>query len=296
MPKVAYGARPEAVNQSARHVLFVEGNDERSFDPAVLQTFFQAHRLGSLQVRPLRGSFHVRAAAEALHPGHPTYYFLIDRDHHDDTTVAQLWRDFPDPAKCNLLMWRRKELESYFIIPEYLAKSRWCPKSADEITQVLLKEARRRIWLDLANHVIVAVREDLKKNWIETFDAVTGFETYDKALDQLKRRSEFTKKKKADARTLDPSRIEARLDEACKLFLGGDKLEAGRGHWMERMNGKHLFRQIIPPCFEVRDNAGRKLGGKDKEIAVVEDLLRLPLSEQPRDFQELHRLIAAVMR
>lgn len=222
MPKVAYGARLDAVYQSAGHVLFVEGDDERSFDPSVLQMFFQTHRLGSLQVRPLRGSFHVRAAAEALHPGHPSYYFLI--------------------------------------------------------------------------HVIVSVREDLKKNWIETFDAVTGFETYDKALEQLKRRSEFSKKKKADARALDPTRLEARLEDACDLFLAGDKLEAGRGCWMERMNGKLLFRQIIPPCFEVRDNAGRKLGGKDKEIAVVEDLLRLPLSEQPPDFQELHRLMTTAMR
>lgn len=296
MITTVHGVPPQAVRQTAEYVLFVEGDDDQSFDPTVLRTFFQANGLWKLRVRPLRGCFHVRAAAEALHPGHPTYYFLIDRDHNDEATVEQLWKDFPNPAKCNLLMWRRKEIESYFIIPEYLAKSRWCTKSADEITQTLVKEARRRIWLDLANHVIVSIREDLKQSWIKAFDSESGFETYDKALEQLKGRSEFTKKKKADARTLGSAHIEDRLERARKLFLGGDKLEAGRGHWMERMNGKHLFRHIIPPCFEVRDNENRKLGGKEKEVAVVKDLLGIRLSEQPRDFQELHRLITAAMR
>lgn len=89
----------EAIRQSAQHVLFVEGQPG-SIDQEAMQTF-----LGDLvDIQPLGPAFHVGNAAQALHLFHPTYYFLIDRDHHSDADVQRSWDRFPDPATHNLLI------------------------------------------------------------------------------------------------------------------------------------------------------------------------------------------------
>lgn len=111
----------QAIHRAAGHTLFVEGK----FDADVLNEFFKAHPLGDnlLHVEPFGPSFSIRAAAEALHRHHREYYFLIDRDHCDDAEVARSWENFPGPATKNILVWRRRELENYFLIPEYLLRS-----------------------------------------------------------------------------------------------------------------------------------------------------------------------------
>jgi len=77
-----------------------------------------------IRIRPLGPSYSVKSVAEALHPFHPTYYFLIDRDyHHNDDFVGRCWDNFPDPATHNLLVWRYREIENYFLEPDYLAYS-----------------------------------------------------------------------------------------------------------------------------------------------------------------------------
>jgi hypothetical protein len=58
--------------------------------------------------------------AHALYQYHHDYYFLIDRDHHNDEEIEQYWEKFPDESTDNPLIWRRREIENYFLIPEYL--------------------------------------------------------------------------------------------------------------------------------------------------------------------------------
>ena len=55
-----------------------------------------------------------------MYPHHPTYYFLIDRDHHDIDFINRSWYNFPDPNTHNLLIWRKREIENYFLEPNWL--------------------------------------------------------------------------------------------------------------------------------------------------------------------------------
>ena len=112
---------PEEVRFAAGHVLFVEGRGDDAIDPTVLRVL-----LGNqLRIEPLGASFSVTSVAEALHQFHPNYYFLVDRDHHDCDFVEQCWSNFPDAGTRNLLVWRRREIENYFLDPDYLARSKY---------------------------------------------------------------------------------------------------------------------------------------------------------------------------
>ena len=89
----AQAGLPEAaVEQRSGHKLFIEGQEE-SFDRTVMEELLRDQ---GVVVKPLGPCRHVREAATALHVNEPTYYFLIDRDYHDDS------RDFgPVPrASC----------------------------------------------------------------------------------------------------------------------------------------------------------------------------------------------------
>ncbi len=125
---VKRGIRPEEVRLQGQHVLFVEGEGGDSVDPTVLNELFEQR----IRIEPLGSSYFVRSVAEALFSCHPTYYFLIDRDHYADEYVDRCWNSFPDPEKHNLLVWRRREIENYFLEPEYLGKSRQSAKSSSK--------------------------------------------------------------------------------------------------------------------------------------------------------------------
>lgn len=155
--RVNKGIRAEEVRLQGQHVLFVEGSDEESVDPKVLNELFS----NRIRIEPLGPSFSVRSVAEALQPYHPTYYFLIDRDHYDDSFIDKCWSNFPNPATNNLLVWRRREIENYFLDPEYLLQSKFCKVSQVHLENSILQFANDRLFLDIANHVIIHIREDM---------------------------------------------------------------------------------------------------------------------------------------
>lgn len=145
--------RADEVRLGAQHVLFVEGKDQNSVDPKTLSTLLP----DEIRVEPLGPSFSVQSVAEALHQHHPTYYFLIDRDHHDDDFVNRCWEEFPNPDTHNLLVWRRREIENYFLDPEYISRSSYCCATKESISGQIVQCARRRVYLDVANQVIVSI-------------------------------------------------------------------------------------------------------------------------------------------
>src|SRR5438067_10221257 len=105
MVRIRSAPRAEAVRQGASHTIFVEGSRPETIDPTVIELLL----IGTgIRVRPLGPSTNIRAAAQALHPHHPDYYFLIDRDHYSHEAVELSWRKFPDPTTDNLLIWRRR--------------------------------------------------------------------------------------------------------------------------------------------------------------------------------------------
>lgn len=290
--RVTTGVRAEEVRQAARFTLFVEGSED-GIDPTVL-----GELLGTLiDVRALGGAEGIEAAARALHAHHPDYYFLVDRDHRESSYVERTWRRFPDPAQSNLLIWRRRELENYFIEPGYLSQCPYCLLSEEELTVRVLREASARLPLDAANLTIARIREKLRTKWIDFLRDPASYPTVEAARDLLGRLGEFTAKKRSTAQVLRLDRILRRFDDIVAAMTGGEAaLEPGRGRWLELLNGKPIFRAVVHGGqFEAIATDGRRLDGRDLEREVVRSLLGLADAHQPVDFVAVRQMIEAAV-
>ena len=285
MPSVKTGISSEEVLH--QHVLFVEDNDANALDPTVLKELFDP----PLRIEPLGASFSVKSVAEALHPHHRKYYFLIDRDHHKIDFINHCWDNFPDSDTHNLLIWKRRELENYFLEPDYLVQSQFCQVKKDELEQQILQFANKRLFLDAANHVIVSIREELKENWIEKFSNPDEFSSKEIALEKLKRTNKFEQHRTNVSNKVSTEEVERRFCECLELMTRGqDQLDFGRGDWLDMVQGKKILTQVINSgSFQVRTSDGTALQGSEKLNETVKDLLRK--DEQPADFVELKCLI-----
>lgn len=282
--------RPEEVRFHSQHVLFVEGKDGNSVDPRVLSELFD----NGLRIEPLGPSFSVKSVAEALYSHHPSYYFLVDRDHQDDTFIQNCWDNFPDPATHNLLVWKRREIENYFLEPEYLFNSKYCQVSKEQLGNKILEFTNARLFLDAANHVIIAVREELKRNWIQKFSNPLEFSTRDNALNKLKLANAFEQHVADVTGKVSEVEIENRYNQCLDLMLGGEEgIAFGTGRWLSMIQGKKVLSQVINSgCFRVVATDGNQLNGKDKLNAIIKDLMKKDEHVLPDDFKELRELIA----
>lgn len=286
---------PDDAWQRARHVLFVEGKQAStgdSFDHAVLSHFLQS----VVQVEPLGLSLNLRSAAEALHPFHPTYYFIIDRDHQDESLVEATWRRFPDPAADNLLIWRRRELENYFIDPTYLLHSPHLTVDESTLRTCIREHCQKRLYLDAANQVITECRETLKKNWIKAFK-LSDCPTRDTTLAALRDHPAFPEQRGNFSALTTPEALEARFVTVLTDWTGGrDPLEYGAGRWLERIQGNAVWNTVANQCFRITDARGVPLDGPRKQLELAKALVRLPLDQQPADFQTLRALVESHIR
>ncbi len=295
MIEVRQPSRTEEIRQTARHTLFVEGAGSGGLDQTVLRELLPRQ----IRVRALGPSFHVRSVAEALYVYHPDYYFLIDRDHHDDQFVEGCWNSFPDPEKSNLLVWRRRELENYFLIPEYLAKLD-DPEAAvaltvtgDELCACILECCRQRVYLDAANLTIIELRESLKETWIQTFERVSDFATKEAAIDMLNNLPQFQGQISKVSDALQEQRVIDLFEEILGRFTGGcEPLEFTHGQWLHVVRGKRVLPTVVNRCFRARDRTGTLLQGDVRQEEVMKALVRKPLDDQPDDFRQLHSLMS----
>lgn len=289
MISVKAGIRAEEVRLQSQHVLFVEGKDRNSIDPKVLDELFDR----SIRIEPLGPCFSVKSVAEALFIYHPTYYFLIDRDHHNNDFIDQCWGNFPDPATHNLLVWRRREIENYFLEPGYLFQSKFCVVSQDEVERRVLQFANERLFLDAANRVITSIREELKRNWIQQFSNPADFSSKETALQRLKRANEFDQHRTNVDQKVSADEVERRFHEHLGIMTGGQAhLAFGVGDWLHMVQGKKILAQVINSgCFQVLTADGIPVTGREKINEVVKDLLQKDTSIQPADFVALKQLI-----
>lgn len=289
MISVKKSIRSEEVLHSSQHVLFVEGKDNNSVDPKVLNELFD----NRLRIKPLGASFSVKSVAEALYSHHPSYYFLIDRDHQDDEFIKRCWENFPDPVTHNLLVWKRREIENYFLEIDYLVESKYCKVGKEELERKVLEFAKARLFLDVANHVVITIREELKCNWIKKFTNPDDFSNKETALEKLKAASEFEQYTSKVSEKVSVAELENRFDEHLKCMTGGQsEISFGTGSWLSMIQGKKVLSQIIhSECFLVQDAEGTQLSGKKKLNAVIKDLLGKDEDILPADFNELKRLI-----
>jgi len=278
----------DEIRQSASHVLFVEGSGQDAIDHLAISSLLD----DKIKIEPLGPSYHIRSAAEALHRYHPDYYFLIDRDHYDDRFVNRCWENFPDPGTPNLLIWHRREIENYFLIPEYIAKSKFISVSADQIKDEIMRHCRDRLYIDAANQVIISIREDLKKNWIELFSDPVEFKTKESAIAKLTGAKEFIECEKKVCRSVQKEELTRRFEEILSDITGDkEPIEYGSGQWLERLRGKKILPTLINKYFQVKDARGASLKGKEKMKEVIRELLKKPVQEQPDDFQKLREVI-----
>lgn len=283
--------RPEEVRFGARHVLYVEGKDENALDPKVLSELLDSR----LQIKALGPSFSVKSVAQALYPHHPTYYFLIDRDHHDIDFINRSWCNFPDPKTHNLLIWRKREIENYFLEPSYLVQSEFLRVQVkqSDLEQKILQSANKRLFLDIANHVIISIREDLKTNWIEKFSNPDDFSSKEIALKKLKHNCRFPQHRTNVGKKISVREIERRFSKHLRVMTGGrDQPVFGVGDWLNMVQGKQVFAEIAQSSFfRVEAADGTVLQGHQKINEIVKELLRKPDNVQPTDFVELKQLI-----
>jgi len=296
--KVTSAVRSEASRQSARHTLYVEGN-ERSIDFQALNELLER----SIPIKGLGPGSNVAAVAKSLFADHPMYYFLIDRDAQSDEEVERSWANFPDPTKNNLIIWPKKEIENYFIDPTFVVKSDFFVGGTGAQEPYILRlqeEATKRIFCEAANRVIIETRETLKERWIECFAYTEGaFQSFEETRGLLLERPEYQTQVTKVSSWLTKEHLTQLLEREVDSLLGGkETCEYGVGKWLELMSGKELLHTVVHGTgfFRVIGADGRPLQGEKKLFGLLKNLLRRDEKELPEDFQRLRSLIQSQVK
>ncbi len=276
------------VLQTAKHKLFVEGKDNQEIDPTVIQELLNNNELTAIEVQAMGSCEHIRSVAQALIHQHSSYYFLIDRDDQNQTTVDESWFRFPDPNAYNMLIWHKRELENYFIDPNYIGKSSFLKPNVN-VEQRILNECNNRLFLDAANLTLYALNRELRKPLaIRHFTNPAQFQNKNAGKLQLEQLTGLANKKTEVATILENDTIKNIYSNFIDELSGGTlPLQYNYGTWLARMSGKEVFRVIANECFQVRDAANVLLSGKEQNKQIAKELVKLPLAQQPTDFQAI---------
>jgi len=232
--------------------------------------------------------------AQAFQNVHPTYYFLIDRDHNSDDEINSCWDNFLKPDTPNLLIWRKKEIENYFLDPSFLIHSKFIKEGTTEemIQNKLVHFSKQNVYMGIANQVIISIREELKKNWIEIFNNNKLFKNAEEALRNLNERNEFSSYADTVSQKIRKEEIERRFVAIQQKMLDGNKLQWGKGQWLDLLPGKKILHDILgTDLFSVVGMGGKKLTGKDKETEIIKNLLSQKTEILPIDFRKLKELM-----
>ena len=278
----------DAINQSLEHKLFVEGSDE--FDVKVLKQLFESHSDFNIEVIQLGKSKNVSSAAENLYPSHPNHYFVIDRDCLSDEKVEESWNNFPNSNTNNLLIWRKREIENYFLDPKYIVKSRYIKPKCD-IEKEIINNAQERLFSDIANRLITEHEHCFKKGANKKLEpSLSREKTFDllvARIIELKKNCSIPDKEQiTDA-------LSKRFNEILVQYTkGGEQLELNKGSWLDLISGKEIMNTIFNNCFDVKGDSGQiPKSPKEKTKKIVEDLLKQDIDAQPKDFRDIVEII-----
>jgi hypothetical protein len=290
--KLQRGINATQVNQNARHKLFVEGKDNQEIDPIIIKELLDNNNLAAVGVSTMGACDNVRSAAQALIKEYPSYYFLIDRDDQAQEAIDKSWQNFPSPDECNMLIWHKRELENYFINPDYIEKSTYLKPGID-IRKSVLDECNLRIFLNAANLTLYSISRELRKPLpIQHFKNPEEFKDQDAGMLKLEGLSAISERKVSVATVLEKDTVRNRYFEFVEELSGGTTpLQYDLGSWLERMSGKEIFRVLANKCFEVKDLDGNLVRGKEQNKIIAKGLVKLPIEQQPSDFQNLVNLL-----
>jgi hypothetical protein len=262
----------EVVSTDTLPTLFVEGGGGDRFDASVMKMLFD----GAIRVESLGPSDGVRFAADAFKRSHHHYFFLIDRDTLGDKAVEKSWKTFDQPNGSNLLIWRKREIENYFLSPAFLSMSQFCSPNTNKkkISDKIVSFAQKRLYVDALNFVIISCRETLRQTGIQ-IEKLDNIQTENDARTTIARIKNFgtyiTK-----ARDLS-EKMETMFSERLELLRGdSDVLQVGKGKWQDQMEGKEILRSVLSQgLFKVESTNKKVVEGIDKFNRIIEDLLKL---------------------
>ena len=138
-----------------------------------------------VEVQPMGGCDNVRSAAQALIYHHPSYYFIIDRNVQDQETVEHSWANFPNPETHNMLIWRKRELENYFINPDYIKNSSFLKVTEEKLREKIINECNHRIFLDAANLTLRKLHREAIRPFPKDFSDPKQFSSEAEGVRQL---------------------------------------------------------------------------------------------------------------
>lgn len=277
---------PSEISLGRSKILFVEGN-QGSIDLTVLE------KLVDITVKPIGCSSGISSASRAFRGVAPGYYFLIDRDGIGDALVEKSW-DLFRKGDGNLLIWRKKEIENYFLDPDFLVHSRYADKSKKlAMMDDVLNYARRSLYLTAVRNVIITIREELKADWIKAPSSTEDFPDEKSALGKLLSMPEFQSKATNTGKAVASHRLKQLFNEYLDLLRGdASELEWNVGEWISHIPGKKILHSLIHNnrYFKVLGKDGNPIEGKEKSVIVLNDLISMD-AHLPRDFKELRDLI-----
>ncbi len=288
--KAKRGGNSVEVNNGSTVTLYVEGNAD-SMDMLILENLLD------IRVEYLGASYNVRAVAEAFKNIQPASYFIVDRDHFiDNEKVEESWKSFVE-GKTNLLYWRKKEIESYFLDPVFLSKSIYAKQSVeDKIREAILKYAQKYIFLHIVQYVIVTIREENKKEWIKIprETELSHYENKTIALETLCKSTKINDKIDATSENLSQERLVKLFEKSLKQFQGNAEcLKWGEGEWLSLMPAKKLLHELINSYSFFKDaEKDIELSKENRKTKIVIKELLKHEEYIPEDFKQLKRVLS----
>lgn len=283
-----------SVNNGSTRTLFVEG-EANSIDAEIIAILL---RDADISVKPLQSALALNSCAKAFSNLEPGYFFLIDRDHHSNEKVEKSWTDFRT-GNGNLLIWKKKELENYFLDPDFLTQSSFLKSgvTCEQLKNFITDEANKRIFQLAANQTIIKIRETLHNKWIEKFDKIDGFDSKDSALHMLLSLNEFRTHTQKCNDCLNKENIEKVFNELlAELTDNQTPLAWGKGNWLDFIPAKPILKQLLCSnnMFTSKSKEGpEELNDCNRYITILKDLLK-PGNKIPEDFILLKEVISNV--
>ena len=282
------------INFATDNVLFVEGTQE-SLDVIVLTALLN----GIVKVSPIGNSSTLKQSAKAFANSNPNYYFIVDRDYSTVAQVDENWRNFENDASENFLMWRKKEIENYFLDPSFLRRSQYYNGENDDnqLKQKIVCESKKYLFLTAANLSIVEIRQEFH-DWVSVYDnsALNDFNEYNIGLTNLLNNLDFSSFSEKVATTFDTQKLQIKaLYEKYVRELtgltdsnGNYLLSWGHGTWLDRISGKEVLQSVLQTnIFRIPNGTQQS----EKTNAIIQDLIISERTQLPEDFIKLKELL-----
>ena len=277
--------------------LFIEGSFQ-SIDFSIRKLL--SNKGIALEVKPLGGSPNIKAAASNLIEHFPNWFFLIDRDYCKIEEVNKSWKQFLDEST-NLLIWRKREFENYFLDPDYLMSSETLAKTVIDkpfVESLIKTNSRLRLFSDVINTAIKRLNEKFKtesdtssQNWVRTL-SYREYSSKSEALEHLKKY--VVNAISIHKNRIDKTKIEDEFHDVLNEFVNNenDKLNFGTGEWENLIRGKEVLEKVFQSiCIELKKTGFEFPKQVNFQEYIIAELLADGEIKQPDDFQQLCTLL-----